>query len=323
MIDRSTMPAELVAEGSRPDPLSEALKGFTSRCQRIRQLDFEAPWAFSAADASPAFYAVHEGSCQLILDGHEPPTMLSSGDLAVVTHPVAHRLHDGAGGHTGPLDPRPRCHGPSPSAEGPTKQHVTRLTVCQFARWQPYPAMLESALPPAVRVRGPNGRTPPWLEEILALMSRGSGLPAQGAQAILDRLTQIVFIQAVRVFLSELPENAQHRVRELLDPDIGTALSLIHCNPAEPWTVASLASRVSMSRSAFAVHFARLVGMSPIQYVTENRMRTACRLLRDPSVGLSRVASQVGYRSAAAFSNAFKRWAGVAPGTYRRRTGPA
>jgi AraC-like DNA-binding protein len=83
--------------------------------------------------------------------------------------------------------------------------------------------------------------------------------------------------------------------------------------------VQSLAESAGMSRSAFATRFNRLVGEPPLHYLTRWRMQKAQRLLRDGRAPLSDVAASVGYDSEAAFSKAFKRTVGAAPGTYRRR----
>jgi len=108
----------------------------------------------------------------------------------------------------------------------------------------------------------------------------------------------------------------------LKDPQIGQALALIQHQPGEAWTVESLACRVSLSRSAFSAKFRQLVGEPPMQYITRVRLTKAAASLRTQPVTLVKVATSVGYESEVAFSKAFKRYFGVAPGAYRqgRRT---
>ena len=106
-------------------------------------------------------------------------------------------------------------------------------------------------------------------------------------------------------------------LRALVDPQIGEALGLIHQRPDQPWTVEAFASRVGMSRSAFAARFARLVGEPPLTYLTRWRMDRATRLLRETQAGLNEIAARVGYEAEAAFNKAFKRWIGTPPGAYR------
>ena len=96
------------------------------------------------------------------------------------------------------------------------------------------------------------------------------------------------------------------------------ALRLIHEHPGTPWTVARLAAQAGLSRSAFAARFTRLVGRAPLQYLTYWRMQHAQRLLRASNAGIAQIAAQVGYQTEPAFSRAFKHWAGIASGAYRR-----
>jgi AraC-like DNA-binding protein len=56
----------------------------------------------------------------------------------------------------------------------------------------------------------------------------------------------------------------------------------------------------------------------PLTYLTRWRMQKASRLLETSHAGVAEVAKRVGYDAEAAFSKAFKRWIGVAPGAYRR-----
>jgi len=126
----------------------------------------------------------------------------------------------------------------------------------------------------------------------------------------------------VRAHLAQSADGATGWLRAVVDPQIGGALGLMHEKPEERWTVEALASRAAMSRSAFAARFAHLVGEPPLTYLTRWRMQKATRLLRSEHASLGEVASRVGYETEAAFSKVFKRWTGVAPGTYRRAPSP-
>jgi AraC-like DNA-binding protein len=68
-----------------------------------------------------------------------------------------------------------------------------------------------------------------------------------------------------------------------------------------------------MSRSAFAEHFNKLVGDTPLRYLTRWRLSLANELLRSGSVSVSEAAHRVGYASEAGFSRAFKAHHGHAP----------
>jgi AraC-like DNA-binding protein len=177
---------------------------------------------------------------------------------------------------------------------------------------------LLGVLPPLVLIKGEEGRAVQWLEPTLQFIACEAASGRPGAQTIISRLADVLFIQIVRGFLVSTPENQRGWLRALSDAQIGTALSLIHQNPENPWTVATLASKVGMSRSTFAGRFAELVGEPPLHYVTRWRMQKAAALLREGTTTLAEIADRVGYESEAAFSKAFKRWVGTAPGAYRK-----
>ncbi|RPJ44517.1 MAG: AraC family transcriptional regulator, partial [Candidatus Latescibacterota bacterium] len=98
----------------------------------------------------------------------------------------------------------------------------------------------------------------------------------------------------------------------------GRALALLHESPSEPWTLESLSKKAGLSRSSLHERFVHFIGQPPMQYLTRWRMQVASGLLRDTSAKLSEIAESVGYESEAAFSRAFRREVGLAPGAWRR-----
>jgi AraC-like DNA-binding protein len=143
-----------------------------------------------------------------------------------------------------------------------------------------------------------------------------------GAQTVVSRLADVIFIQIVRGHLASLGGQGTGWLAALADPQVGAALSLLHRSPETAWTVQALAQHVAMSRSAFAARFTRLVGDPPLHYLTRWRMQKAAGLLREGHSTIAQVAEAVGYDSEAAFSKAFKRAQGAAPGAYRRASRP-
>jgi transcriptional regulator GlxA family with amidase domain len=143
-----------------------------------------------------------------------------------------------------------------------------------------------------------------------------------GAETVITRLSEVLFLQVVRDYLSSLGETSSGWLSALRDPQIGQALALIHHQPEERWTVESLAHRVGLSRSALSGKFTRLVGLPPLRYLTDVRLTKAAALLRTQPATLNAIALSVGYDSEVAFSKAFKRGFGTAPGAYRRGRRP-
>jgi AraC-like DNA-binding protein len=173
-------------------------------------------------------------------------------------------------------------------------------------------------LPPVIVLPGELSRSVHWLEPTLKFIACEAQSGRPGAQTVVSRLADVLFIQIVRGYLATLPASSSGWLGALGDSQIGAALGFIHQSPELDWTVQSLAAKVAMSRSAFASRFARLVGEPPLAYVTRWRMQKAAGLLRQSSATLANIAERVGYDSEAAFSKAFKRAVGSAPGAYRR-----
>lgn len=138
-----------------------------------------------------------------------------------------------------------------------------------------------------------------------------------GTATILSRLTDILFVQVLRAWLAEQPDQPSW-LSGLNDPRVGPALALIHERPGEAWTVETLAAKVGLSRSPFTVRFTKVVGESPQAYLTRVRMQRAARLIREQDDSLGRIAHAVGYESESSFNKAFKRQYRQTPGQFRR-----
>lgn len=97
---------------------------------------------------------------------------------------------------------------------------------------------------------------------------------------------------------------------------------MIHRSPDKPWTVATLAAEVSMSRSAFSARFTTLVGEAPMRYLARWRMQCAHDALKSGDRTVAELARRSGYESEAAFGRAFKRLVGQSPGSVRHHELP-
>ena len=159
-----------------------------------------------------------------------------------------------------------------------------------------------------------------WLGSTLRFMAAEAQVLRPGGETVITRLADILVIQAIRSWMARDPAARTGWLGALQDRQIGRAISLIHREPARPWTVASLAAEAAMSRSAFAARFTALVGEPAMQYVARWKMHAAEAWLKDEETPLAELASRVGYESEAAFSRAFKRFTGVSPGSVRRAT---
>ena len=157
----------------------------------------------------------------------------------------------------------------------------------------------------------------PWLVHFTRQMMEESRLSRPGADCVLARLAELMFIEAVRRYLDELPPGQTGWPAGLRDAMVGRALALLHAHPGHPWTLAELAQQVASSRSRLAERFTALIGQPPMQYLTHWRMQVAGNLLLQSSAKVAAIGSEVSYDSEAAFSRAFKRTTGVSPAAWR------
>ena len=178
--------------------------------------------------------------------------------------------------------------------------------------------LLES-LPPALVVRGGLEDSRTWSQSIFAGIEEELAKDELASNLAIAKLADLLFMQALRNYLSSGPSESLGWVRGMTDPRIGRAISAMHSAPERRWTVQALAAEVGSSRAVFAKQFSALVGQSVLRYLTGWRMHVAAGFLLDESNSVASVALRVGYGNEAAFSIAFKRWSGVSPSEYRGR----
>jgi AraC-like DNA-binding protein len=157
-----------------------------------------------------------------------------------------------------------------------------------------------------------------WSAGLLELAVDESAGRRPGGEALLERMSEMMFVDAIRRHVDTLPEDSRGWLAGLRDPYVGRALALLHAAPAERWTVDELGQRVGLSRSAITDRFVELIGEPPMHYLAQWRMQLASRLLRDTRATVGAIALEVGYDSEAAFARAFKRATGTPPAAWRR-----
>jgi AraC-like DNA-binding protein len=161
------------------------------------------------------------------------------------------------------------------------------------------------------------------LHRIAELIGEEADTQRPDRELILERLVEVLLIEALRLRLGFSEPPAQGLLAGLADPALARPLRDMHVDVARRWTVAELARTAGMSRAVFAERFTRKVGMPPMQYLLEWRMAVAKDLLRRERPPLAAVAQRVGYQSTSAFSTAFTRVAGCSPRTFARAASAA
>jgi AraC-like DNA-binding protein len=156
----------------------------------------------------------------------------------------------------------------------------------------------------------------PWFAGTLEHLSEAWARSGSGSDIVVDRLTEILMIELVRIQLAK--SSSEGYALALSDARVSRALHLLHSQPELPWTIEQLARRVALSRAALAKRFKDALGQTVFQYLTRIRMHRAEVLLRSSRRSLSSIAHQVGYGSDLTFSKAFKRETGMTPGRFRR-----
>ena len=331
------------------DPLTQVLDGVHLRCMVPSAHEMTAPWGvqFGGIDASEvgrhlesmglavshegppsmqgSILAILRGNCCLEVTAHKVRLPLASGDVVLLARKDPFILRDdwrSAVRNIHGLVRREdfeRRRGVRYGGGGLPTTFISGAFCFEDEKDHP----LLSALPPVIHVRAAESAVAPWLDSTLKFMNSELTTLPPGSQSIVNHLAHVLFIQAVRTYAASLPEESPRNwFGALFRSELAPALGAMHARLDEPWTVASLASHACVSRSVFSARFTACVGKPPLQYLTECRMRHAKVLLRETNLGVKTIAEKVGYSNESAFSNAFRRAAGVSPGTYRRSRAP-
>ena len=310
---------------SQEDVLADVLQSIHLHSTLYCRAQLGAPWGLGVPRREVAtFHVVTGGTCWLAVEGVGKPLSLTAGDLVILPHGHAHTVTDQPNTPVTEFEDFVSQHPPETNGMvySGGKGAATTLVCGGFQLDEYATNPLYSLLPMCLRASSQQRRANPWIRAIVKLVRAEANGHQPGAEAVITRLSEILFIQSVREYLSTVGDGQVGWFRALRDPQIGQALALIHHQPEETWTVESLARRVGLSRSALSAKFTLLVGTPPIQYMTDVRLTKAAALLRTHPATLIEVALSVGYESEVAFSKAFKRHFGVAPGAYRRGARP-
>ena len=292
---------------------------------------FTAPFCYAAARTSDLaalvepgadrliiFHLITEGECWIEMDGLDP-VRLQAGDVALLPQNLAHRMASApglptqSGGELAALiSPQPRLI--SYGGGGAPTQMVCGFMACEAGLGQ----MLLTGLAPVVKAPLHGTEAWAWLESSVgyALAEARSGRP--GGAGVLAKLAEVLFIEVLRERMAAEDEDAVGWLAGVRDRVVGAALAALHRKPAHPWTLEELARSVGASRSVLAERFQKLMGVSPMQYLTQWRMVMAASLLRRSGAQLTHIAQDVGYQADTAFIRAFRRQYGQSPAAWRR-----
>jgi AraC-like DNA-binding protein len=325
------------------DILSDVLRGVRLRGAVFYDVLCDEQWVAEAPPArelAPAvmpglehvieYHVVTRGGCWAGVVG-EPPLRMTAGDVVMFPQGDAHVMSSAPGMRAAPLQPswvvatrdlpkpipvRYALDAVFAGAEVAPLDAPTHI-VCGFigCDLKPFNPLI-ATLPRVLHL--PATESDAWIGPMLGRAVAESRVHRAGGEAMLQRISEMVFVDAVRRYVETLPPQGTGWLAGLRDRHIGKALAAMHAEPARPWSLEALASAAALSRSALHERFAQLVGMPPMHYLAQWRMQVAAGLLRSTRASVASIALDVGYESEAAFSRAFKRLVGAPPAAWRR-----
>lgn len=298
------------------DPLSDILTLMRPTGYGFRGLDAGGPWALSfAAAVGIRCFAIEAGTCFLRLAGASAAIRLDAGDVVLASSDRALTLFSCeetpaidaveflsavAPGRIALLNGGGECRGIGGffAIEGSGMDRIV------------------AALPAVLHVQSTTTRTALYASA-QKLMSELSE-PRPGSALLASHLAQALIIEALRAHLDE-GKTSQGWLSALAVPTLNRALNAMHADVARRWTLTALADIAGMSRSSFAAHFERVLGETPIAYLTRWRMVLAADRIAMSGMTITDVALSVGYESDSAFGASFKRIMGYSPGQHRQQ----
>ncbi|MGN4076230.1 AraC family transcriptional regulator [Burkholderia gladioli] len=294
------------------DPLSQVIGLLRPRELSWRMIAVREPWAISfPAVAAVVFGQMIEGTCTL--ERGEVRLILRPGDFMIMACPPEWVMRSGP--EVEPLGLKALFANPAALQGDDPAAPAARFLAGHFLFAEPNADQIAGLLSPIVHVRAADVAAQ-RLGRLLSLLDDEATADRPGRSLALDRLLEIILVESLRHRANQLEGMRPGLLAGLADPRISLALRAIHGDPSRAWTVASLAREAGMSRAGFAAGFAKIVGVSPIAYLSAWRMSLAKAALMSTKRPMIEIAKIAGYGSVSAFSSAFSRATGLAPTVY-------
>lgn len=299
------------------DALSDILRNIHLQGSVYFNSCFCSPWGLNIPETNQAsFHIIERGQCWLQMESLPEPLPLVAGDILILPHSARHQIsdHPDTSCLPGQKTVESIVNGKNPFAGDQENFNI----VCGYFKFEkdtqnPF----INALPDIILLNQQHRHKFSWLDTVLKLVVSESSMEQPGKNALVDRVTEILFIQVIRAYI-QLNEQNDNFLAALKDKQISLALVAMHKVPEKNWTLASLALEVGMSRSIFANRFHNLVGITPMKYLLNCRMQLAKKYIEQSSDSLFNIAEQVGYTSDSAFKKAFKRFFDKTPASFRK-----
>lgn len=292
---------------ARPDEdlLSDILGTYQLRAVVIDMPRLCGDWQLGTSGTKrAAFHWLGQGSGWLHMKNLDRPQPLGAGDLVVFPHDAWHMISG-----------EPLLRGLETHEVMEGSGPITTMVCGYFDFLSGSRNALVDALPELILLKRDEGGEA--LRKLGELLLDEAHRPAIGRQALLNKLSDALFVLVLRHYVAHAQE-PRGLIAALADPRIRRVLGALHREPQRDWTLEAMARLALMSRTAFAQRFAALVGQTPVQYLTHHRMMLALKWLQDEFCAVKDIAGRLGYETEAAFRRAFKRVHGVGPGQLRK-----
>jgi len=295
------------------DPFSDVIALLRPSTAVAKPISGKGRWGVRyAAHNAPGFTILLEGECWIAFEGEEPIRLVKGDFLLLPTTPAfTLSSHPGVRGELRDPHSTPVRHGdqdgdPDFVALGGS-----------FRIEQVNAPLLLALLPSVIHIPASEGRTG-RLHRMVDLIAEECSHNEPGKEMLLQRLLEVLLVEALRWRGIEDDTDRTGLLRAMRDPALARALGAIHADVGGNWTVAGLAKIAGASRSAFAARFGEVLGCGPIEYLSRWRMALAKDSLMSGAKTLDRIADEIGYESASAFSTAFRKRLGCSPGRFAR-----
>ena len=316
------------------DALSEILHSVKLEGAVFYNAEFTAPWGFRSPPSCEVaaflgkgpkhviiYHLLTQGRARCEVESSAHRVELTAGDIVVFPHGDPHIISNGSPRSivdNGKQLKEVFSQGLALARDGgggePT-QFVCGYMECD----QELCKTFLGGLPPVFKVNIRNDAAGQWLENSIKFSAGEAGANRAGSDAVLVRLSEALFVETLRRYMADLPENQTGWLAGARDPGVGAALAHMHRSPDHPWTIATLAQKVGVSRSVLAERFRQYLGEPPMTYLSRWRLRLGARMLTSTSHSVARISGDVGYESEPAFNRAFKREFGSPPARFRMR----
>lgn len=307
------------------DLLSDILTNLSMRGTLYFRTSFTKPWGVAVPDYENVarFHFAHRGSCLIRVGDDRNPIELAQGDLVIIPHGSSHALYCGHAPEQTimPLDSVLETSGYDGSGVlvygGDEPASETQL-ICGHFSFDPRARhILMDRLPPLIHIKNYGENAGRWMEATLRMIGEEAGGQKMGGDLIALKMSETILAQAIRSYI-EGNDAFENGLGAFADKNLGKTLDAFHKAPAKNWTVETLANTAGMSRTSFAVHFQKMMSMTPMEYVTKWRMEIAKKKLLSSEATLTDAAESAGYASDSAFTRAFKKETGMTPAEFRK-----